>query len=541
MRPPTRRPTRPAPSIVAAVAGAVATAAVLVGPALGPGYALYLDHVAVPDPARPQWQDLGAPSGLRAWPVSGVTWAWSQLLPTWTFQHLVLVAAVLGAGLGVGMVLRLQGRVVAFSGAVLAIANPYVVERLLLGQASLLLAYAALPWIVLASRQPTPRRRVGLVTLASVPAALTPWGALVAGMGAVSVALIRRRSGGEVASQALASGALCLPWLVPALLMRPGPADPQGAYAFRLADDVGLGTLGSALAGGGVWSSAAQLSARQGAVGVTSTVVIVTLAALGAWSVTRARPLVGTVVVATWLGIPLATALLSGPALPLWADLQTAPGMALFRDLHRLLAPSVVALVLLAAVGTRRLVSATAQGQRAATAALGVVLPVSLAVMLVPGGPARLHSAYEPGPFSQEWARAVAATGDTGRVLSLPWQPLRQTAWMPYPFLDPTGNSMGVRAVTDPTLTVVRDGRSITVRDPARSPGQGDLDDTLVRHLTRTSGDPVPSELLASSRIQHVLVWKDSPGPMSGRPSEWTVTFSGADFEVWSDEGVASR
>lgn len=538
MRPPTSRFTTRDPALVAAVVGALSTTAVLIGPALRPGYALYLDHIAVPEPARPQWQHLTTPEGLRAWPLSGVSWAWSQILPSWGFQHLTLLSAVVGAGLGVGVVLRQWGWGAALAGSIMAIANPYVVERLLLGQAGLLLAYAALPWILVASRQQTAGLRVGLVSLASVPAALTPWGALVAGTAAVGVGIGRRRRPGEILAQAGASVALCLPWLIPALRMPPSPADPNGAYAFRLADDTSLGTFVSALTGGGVWSSSAQLGARTGGVGVAITVAAVTLGVIGAWAVLRAQRREGVLLALTWVGLPAATAVLSGPALGIWADLQSAPAVALFRDLHRALAPSTMAFVLLAAIGVRVLVSAVSFGQAGSRAVLGVLLPTSLAVMLVPGSPARLHSAYDPSPFSPEWSGVVAAVEVPGRVVSLPWQPLRRADWMTQTFLDPTVKALGERTVADTTLTVVRDGESITVHDAA--PDQG-VDDALASRLTAGTGDPVPSDLLTSSGITHVLIWKNSPGVVPRRSAGWDVTFSGADFELWSVEDAATR
>jgi hypothetical protein len=538
MQPHTRRLTQIDSAVVAALLGAVSTTVILIGPALRPGYALFLDHIAVPDPARPDGRHLSTPEGLRAWPLSGVSWAWSQLLPAWGFQHLVLLWALLGVGVGSGLVLRRWGWGPALAGSVLAIANPYTVERLLLGQAGLLLAYTSIPWIVLASRRSSSRTRVGLASLACVPAALTPWGGLVAGASAVGVALARRRGPGEIAVQLAVSALLCLPWLVPALRMPPVQADPDGAVAFRLADE-GPGVFASALAGGGVWSASAQLPARATAVGVAATAAAVVLAFLGVWAVAKVQRRSALVLALTWLGIPALATLLSGPALELWAGAQTVPGVAVFRDLHRILAPSVLALVLLMAVGLRELVHLAARNQVAARVTLGLLLPASLATMLVPGAMARLHTAYEPRPFSPEWSDVTATIGSPpGRVLSLPWQPLRRTGWMPEPFLDPTSRAFGRTTLSDTTLTVQRDGRTITVRESSRA---GTGDDTLVRLLSESTAGPVPAELLATSGITHVLVWNDSPGIVPERPEGWETAFSGSDFVVWSDAGAATR
>ena len=531
------RTSRGAPvdaALAATLIGALATTAVLILPALRPGYALYLDHIAVPDPAAPDWNQLSTAEGLRAWPLSGVTWAWSQALPTWTFQHLTLLVAVVGAGLGVGLLLRRWGWGAALAGSLLATANPYVVERLLLGQGALLLTYAVLPWILLAGRAVSPRRRVAFAALVCVPAALTPWGGVVAGAWAVGGAVARRRRRTEVMLQATVSLGLCLPWLIPAVRAGSPAADPDGAAAFRLADGTGMGTLPTALTGGGVWSDAARVGST-GWLGMGVTVVALALAALGVWAAANEDRRLGVLLGATWTVPPLVTALLSGPALGVWTALQSAPAVALFRDVHRLLAPSVLAFVLLLAIGLRHLIRSTAQASATAAGVLHLVLPLSLAAMLVPTAPARLHDAYRPAPFSAEWPEVVAATSTPGRVLTLPWQPLRRADWMAQTFLDPTARAFGARTVAETALTVRRDGHDIQVRDE-----RGEVEDTLDRALTVT-GYPVPSELLTSSGIAHILIWRQTPGIVPERPQGWDTTFSGADFTVWSVRGAATR
>jgi hypothetical protein len=108
---------------------------------------------------------------------------------------------------------------------------------------------------------------------------------------------------------------------------------------------------------------------------------------------------------------------------------------------------------------------------------------------------------------------------------------------MPQPFLDPTDRALGTRTVANLTLTVQRDGSVITVDD---TPRRGADEAALARHLASATTDPLPSELLARSDIRHILVWKDSPGTVPGRPDRWEETFSGTDFDVWSVEGPAT-
>jgi hypothetical protein len=208
----------------------------------------------------------------------------------------------------------------------------------------------------------------------------------------------------------------------------------------------------------------------------------------------------------------------------------------MFRDLHRLLAPSVLAMVLLAALGLGSIIERAARGHLALRLPLVVIVPAALALVLVPGGPDRVRSAYEPRPFSSEWPTVMSAV-DNGRVLSLPWQPLRRTEWMAQSFLDPSAKALAGRVLVDRTLTIARDGTRIRVVDVEGAGG----DDTLGAWLTRGDGDPLPSGLLAGSDIEHVVIWKGSPGAVPARPPDWTTTFSGTDFVVWSDPRAASR
>src|SRR5690606_943867 len=110
--------------------------------------------------------------------------------------------------------------------------------------------------------------------------------------------------------------------------------------------------------------------------------------------------------------------------------------------------------------------------------------------------------------------------------------------WAPETFLDPTTKALGSRVIADRTLTVVRSEGAIAVRDGMTGLATL-LPDTLEPKLTGRDSEPVPSELLTSSGIMHVLVWKGSPGFVPALPGGWMVTFSGSDFEVWSVDGSA--
>lgn len=180
----------------AVLAGWLATAVqtvALLWPSWGSGQLLYRDFVAVPNPvwsARVLGADGSAP---RAVPLDFVTTLLAQVLPSGVQQQVMLSATLLLAGGGVTMLLRRFGWVATVTAATLASWSPYAGERLLLGQPPTLLAWSMLPWLVLAARSSGPRRVWLLrVALAAAPAALTPFGGLVALVTVVSTVAIDR-------------------------------------------------------------------------------------------------------------------------------------------------------------------------------------------------------------------------------------------------------------------------------------------------------------------------------------------------------------
>src|SRR6266545_5621435 len=132
-------------ALSAALAAGLALLAL--GPALGPGFVLAYDMVFTPR------QDLTAATlGLgsqvpRAVPVDAVVALATSVLPGDLLQKAVLVATIAAAAWGAARLAPTRspwGQ--AATGAIYAW-NPYVAERLFIGHWSLLVAYAALPWI----------------------------------------------------------------------------------------------------------------------------------------------------------------------------------------------------------------------------------------------------------------------------------------------------------------------------------------------------------------------------------------------------------
>ncbi|MBX9391965.1 hypothetical protein K5M73_27595, partial [Streptomonospora halotolerans] len=133
------------PWAVGAAAGALA-----LGPALGPGYVLRYDMVAVPEPPLSQ-VTLGGGGGFpRAVPSDAVLGALGLVLPGDAAQALLLMAVFTLAGAGAGHLVPRAHTGARVAAALFYVWNPFVAERLLLGQWAVLLGYAGLPWVAAA-------------------------------------------------------------------------------------------------------------------------------------------------------------------------------------------------------------------------------------------------------------------------------------------------------------------------------------------------------------------------------------------------------
>ena len=503
---------------------AIGVAVILWRRSLGSGVYLFRDFVTVPEPARPASLLPDTYAALRAWPLDGVMWALSHVLPTGVQQLLMLLAVPVLSGSGVAALLRTQGRAAAVAGSVLAGWNPYVAERLLLGQPPTLLAYAAAPWIVVVARSDRPMvRRLLVVVLVALPAALTPWGGLVALGTAVLATLTRAdRSWRSVAVTATVGIGWCLPWLLPALAATDAShPDPDGARAFALGDDTGLGLLWSALTGGGVWSETARPASRADALSVAASAVLLLAALAGAACLRGRRRWIGAGLL---VGPAVVAAALSGPLVRLAAGVQEVPGVALLRDQHRLLGLAALAQAVLVAVllGRLRTIRAATVGVTAAA----LVAAVALTMSAVPDLPRQLARSYRPVTFPTDWADIVAAVESTSTggatVVSMPWQPLRLTAWAgKRPFLDPTDRALRAELLASSELRVERDGVTVVV------------DDHPVSHAPAWSRGELTPAALRSRGITHVLAWLRTPGAQPQVGAGWRLVASTQEWTVW--------
>ena len=258
------------------------------GPGLGRGFLLSYDMVFVPrEPLSAALPGLAPP---RAMPSDLAVVLASRVIPADVTQKFLLVSVFVLACSGMAALLEAEPMLARLAAGVFYTWNPYVAERLIIGQWALLLGYAGLPWVLraLVTAGPHATRRL---CLAMLPAIIGGFAAMaVTALLAVPVALLTRNARTVVRTAAvLAAGSL--PWLVPSFL-HPVYADPAGVAAFAARPDTPFGTIGSLVMLGGIWNAQTVPTAYGGpwsALWLVITLGAVTGYVLFAWRPRRAR------------------------------------------------------------------------------------------------------------------------------------------------------------------------------------------------------------------------------------------------------------
>jgi hypothetical protein len=486
----------------------VAAALAVTAPLLRPGTVLANDMVFVPhQPWRDEWLGLG--SALpRAVPADAVVSLATGLVDGAVLQKAVLVLVLALAALGAGRVVPARGVVGRVAAAAVYVWNPFVAERLLLGQWTVLVAHAALPWVLAGALDVRAGRRGGAArTLVAVAAA-----SLTASGGVLAAALAVACAGRSRRAAAVAAGALVLqlPWLLPGLLHPGGAAsDPSAVDAFATRAENWSGTVGSVLALGGVWNAQAVPGSRTSVLAPVLAAGLLVLAGLGLRPLAArwGRPAtLGLVAVA---GAGLALALLG--AVPATAGLlravvEAVPGAGLLRDGHKWLAPLALLYGVAAGLGVERLAAVPA---RRALAAGALLLPLAGLPDLAWGVGGRL----EPVAWPDDWAvvrERLASDPAPGSLVSVPFSAYRAYAWNGgRPSLDPAARWFDEEVVVEDRLLVgdtVVEGEDVRARQvrsalaEQRPLGEVGVRWVLVQH--RTPGE-VPASATAGARPVH--------------------------------------
>jgi len=450
----TVRASRSAAGIASAALG-LCLGLLALGPGLRRGFLLSYDMVFVPrEPFSAALPGLAPP---RAVPSDLVIAVASRAVPADILQKVVLLSIFVLACSGTAALLDREPLPARLAAGAFYAWNPYVAERLIIGQWALLLGYAGLPWVLRAVLAPdlASRRGAARLGLALLPAVIGGFAAMaITALILVPAAVITRSARrAAVALAALAVGSL--PWFIPSLL-HAVYVDPASVAAFAARADTPFGSIGSLLMLGGAWNAQTVPKAYGGAWPVLwLAVVIVALA--GCLLIARRHALArvsGEVVPPgqhRWRGLGAAAvaglviACLGVTAVGrdlLRSAISAWPGFAVLRDAQQFVAPLALAeavgfgLAVAAAMNprtfrTKRAERARPLGPDAAGMVLGV-LAVLAPVLLLPGLAWGAAGRLRPAWYPAEWlaaARVVDASASPGSVLLLPFQTYRTPPW----------------------------------------------------------------------------------------------------------------
>ncbi|MFC5744214.1 hypothetical protein [Actinomadura rugatobispora] len=462
----------------------------VLGPGLAPGFVLSYDMVFVPDPAFTRMTFGLTGTVPRHVPSDVVVTALAAVVPAWAAQRLVLLGVFVMACTAAASLVpsrRLLPRLVA---GVCYAWNPFVAERLLLGQWALLLGYAALPWVLVAASRAGERGGGRRLVCALIPAAVGGFAALaMSGLAALLMVPWRGGWGGR-AKVVAALAVLSLPWLVPGLL-RPGgvPGDGVAVEAFAARADTPFGTLGSLLLLGGVWNGE-TVPVGYGAPVTASLWALVVAGALFAFGRFRDR------VESWWRGAAIAAvagfavAALGAVAPPvLEGAIGLWSGLAVFRDGQQFVAP----LAVVVAVGLGLAADRAIEARHPAVAVGALLAPVVLLPSLAWGAAGQLRSVDYPSG----WARAkqiIEADREPGDVLVLPWAAYRSYPWNHgRRVLDPLPRYLHRPVIVNDAVTV--DATTVAPEDPKAVRLDGAI----------RAGGPL-TEVLRAAGVRYVVV-----------------------------------
>jgi len=456
------------------------------GPGLRRGFLLSYDMVFVPrEPFGAALPGLVPP---RAVPSDLAIAAASRIVPADITQKLVLLAIFVLGCAGIAALLDREPLPARLAGGVCYAWNPYVGERLIIGQWALLLGYAGLPWALRAVVRPddAPWRWTGRLCLSLVPAMIGGFAAMaITALVVVPAVFVPggrppgdpppggnhsprppwgrnhpprppwgrnhpprppwgrnhplrsvRRAG--LALAALTAGSL--PWLIPSLQHRVY-VDPASVAAFAARADTPFGTVGSLLMLGGTWNAQTVPKAYGGAwSALWLVVVLVGLAGYLASVRQRRWPGLG---IAAAAGFLIAAIGVSAAGRDLLTTVTGAwPGAAVLRDGQQFVAPLALAEATgfgVAVAWTMNLLPFRATGREqerpvsmdrtaVTLGVLALLAPVLLLPGLAWGAAGRLRPAWYPAGWLAA-ARMIDASPARGDVLLLPWATYRTPSW----------------------------------------------------------------------------------------------------------------
>jgi hypothetical protein len=384
----------------------------------------------------------------RAVPSDLVVAAASRVLPADVVQKLVLLAIFVLACAGAAALLDrypllccpLLARLAA---GVFYAWNPYVGERLIIGQWALLLGYAGLPWVLRAVLAPdlASRRGAGRLGLALLPAIVGGFAAMaITALVAVPAVLLSRSARrAAVALAALVAGSL--PWFIPSLL-HPVYVDPASVAAFAARADTPFGSVGSLLMLGGGWNAQTVPKAYGGPWSALWLAVVI-LALAGYLLIARRKHYWQGLGVAAVAGLAIASLGVTAAGRDLLRSMIGAwPGFAVLRDAQQFVAPLALAeatgfgLMVAGAMNPGTFGQKSFEAERAvrfdAAGAMYGAVAILAPLLLLPGLAWGAAGRLRPAAYPATWlsmARTLDASAARGSVLLLPWATYRTPLW----------------------------------------------------------------------------------------------------------------
>ena len=484
-----------------AAAVGLALGLLALGPGLARGFLLSYDMVFVPSPPFSAAL-LGLGGGpARAVPSDATITVAASVLPADIVQKLILLliftaacagaAALLAAGWHASRGTRAPHLACLVSGICYAW-NPFVAERLLIGQWALLLGYAGLPWVLRELCTGQARIRWGRLALAMLPAAIGGFAALIVTGLAVVPASLARGSGIERYRRlAIALGVLCvlsLPWLIPSALV-PVHTDPAGVDLFAARADTPFGRLGSLALLSGIWNSQTVPRGYGGAGSFFWLLVVMSAVACYILLARSQRGWTG-LGLAGGVGFVIAALGATSPTRAMLHGLVGAwPGFAVLRDGQQFVAAFALLDAVGLGVGAARLLSIVRPSRTKATPAARQPAAVALAILamlapvvLLPGLAWGLAGRLQPAQYPADWMSArqiIDKNPQSGSVLVLPWAAYRRYSWnnseavydpwtklLSREVVSNDGLEVGKKTLTQESAASIKLNRIVTTRGP---------------------------------------------------------------------------
>lgn len=488
---------------------ALALGLLALGPALGPGHTLTYDMVFVPNPSL-SWDQLGLGARLpRAVPLDAVTTVLATFVSSSVLQKAALLGALVAAGTGAAALVPTLPVLARLVAATVAVWNPFVAERLVLGHWGLLLAYGALPWLVAAVR----RRREGVSGPAAVVCllavcALTPTGGLLSLLVLLVAGFARDRRGLRRLLLSLSAWLLLdAPWWLSGLLHRSAAtADAASIEAFAARGELPGGVLPTLLGLGGVWNVAVVPDSRGTPIAVVGLVVLAALVGAGIpvlVSTDRDLSMILGVLAVSGLALALLGAV-PGVRDALGWVAGAVPGAGLLRDGQKFVGLMVPAVATSAACGAHRLALRAPDRVSGVSVLSGAsLLLVAVLPDLAWGVAGRLEAVRYPAGWA-DVREEVAEEPKSGDLLLLPWGSFRAYDWNDRrTVLDPGRLYFPRDVVADDRLAV--GGVVLPPEDPrAAAVGRA------------IAGPGLDAAFLRRHGVRLVLVQTDQPGAPTG-------------------------